>query len=91
MKLVTISEAKAKLSALIDSVEKGEQVLIMRGSRPAVTLTPVCEDELQLRPDFSTKALNSFEEEIQSERKHKKLILVGKSTKEAAQALKRMA
>ena len=41
MKMVTISEAKSKLSALIESAEHGEQVLILRGSRPAVTLIPI--------------------------------------------------
>ncbi len=50
MKTVTISEAKAKLSGLVEAAQNGEQVLIMRGSRPAVTLVPVHEEDLVIWP-----------------------------------------
>ncbi len=33
MKLVTVSQAKSKLSSYIKSAEEGEQVVIMRGSK----------------------------------------------------------
>ena len=90
MKMVTVSEAKSKLSALINSAEHGEQVLIMRGSRPSVTLTPVDEDAICLSPEFSAKALHAFEDEIASERKARKLTRLGSSPKEAGQTLKRV-
>ena len=50
MKTVTISEAKAKLSGLVEAAQNGEQVLIMRGSKPAVTLMPVQEEDLVIWP-----------------------------------------
>lgn len=88
--MVTVSEAKSKLSALIDSAEHGEQVLIMRGSRPSVTLIPVDEGEICLSPEISAKALHSFEDEIAKERKSGKLVRLGKFPKEAINALKRL-
>lgn len=63
MKMVTISEAKCKLSALIEAAEADEEILIFRGSRPAVMLRPVSEDDVTLAPQFSEKALDSFERE----------------------------
>jgi prevent-host-death family protein len=90
MKIVTISEAKSKLSSLIDSVEHGEQVLIMRGSHPAVTLTPVSEEDLSFSPEFSLKTLHSFESEIAAERKAGKLVPLGKNSEEAANALRKL-
>ena len=69
MKMVTISEAKSKLSALIEAAEAGEEVLIFRGSRPALMLRPVSEDDVMLAPEFSEKTLDSFEREIERDRK----------------------
>ena len=56
MKLVNISQAKAQLSALIEAAEKGEQIVIMRGSRPAVTLLRVTELDISLHPEISGSA-----------------------------------
>ena len=90
MKLVTISDAKATLSALIDAAQRGEQVLIMRGSHPAVTLVPVSEDQIHLSPQFSKETINKFEAEIQAEKKSGKLIPLGKSTREAGISIKKI-
>ena len=38
---MNIAEAKAKLSELIAAAEKGEEVIIARGGRPAVRLVSV--------------------------------------------------
>jgi prevent-host-death family protein len=40
MKTVTVHKAKTNLSQLIADVEAGEDVVIMRGSEPAVRLVP---------------------------------------------------
>lgn len=40
MKSVTVHKAKTTLSQLIAEVEAGEEVLITRGSEPAVRLVP---------------------------------------------------
>jgi prevent-host-death family protein len=69
MKTYTISEAKAKLSALVQAAEEGQEILIMRGSKPAVTLTPVSEDELSFWPQVPESALADFDREIEADRK----------------------
>ena len=38
---VNIAEAKARLSGLIAAAERGEEVIIARGYRPAVRMVPI--------------------------------------------------
>jgi prevent-host-death family protein len=57
MKTYTMSDAKTNLSALVEEAEHGEQVLIMRGSKPAVILVPVSEDQLSFAPMGMTASL----------------------------------
>ena len=90
MKLVTVSDAQANLSALIEAAENGQQVLIMRGSRPAVTLTPVTEDDLEITPRIPESALADFEAEVEADRKSGKLGLLGSSVREAAGNLRQL-
>jgi len=88
MKTFTISEAKAKLSALVAAAERGEEILIMRGAKPAVTLTRVLEEDLAIWPKVPMSALDSFEQEIQIDRKEGHLKLLGRDIPAAAKALK---
>jgi prevent-host-death family protein len=88
MKTVTISEAKAKLSFLIEAATRGEEVLIMRGSKPAVTLTPVSEADLSLWPAIPGSALAGFEAEIEADREAGELKLLGHGAAAAAKVLK---
>lgn len=89
MTTVTISEAKAKLSALVEAAERGEDVLILRGAKPAVTLTPVTADDLALWPAVPSRALGGFAAEIEAERKAGSLVPLGKSPAAAARKLRR--
>jgi prevent-host-death family protein len=41
MTVVTVQQAKAQLSKLIARAEAGEEIIIARGGRPAIKLTPV--------------------------------------------------
>ncbi len=57
MKTASVAEAKAHLSALLGSVEAGEEVLITRRGKPVGRLTAVRED----RPSrFDMTALRNF-------------------------------
>jgi prevent-host-death family protein len=78
MRTFTISEAKAKLSALVQAAEEGQEILIMRGSKPAVTLTPVTEDELSYWPQVPKAALADFDREIEADRKAGELKPLGR-------------
>ena len=88
MKLVNVSQAKAQLSSLIEAAELGEQVLIMRGSRPAVTLMRVTEEDLSFHPEVPVEALKDFEAEIERERGDAGLLNLGSTATEAASQLK---
>ncbi len=90
MKLVTVSQAKSKLSAYIKSAEEGEQVVIMRGSKPAVLLRPISEDELSAVPDIPASALAEFDTEIERDRKAGKLVNLGNTPSKAVAALRRL-
>ena len=90
MKLVTVSQAKSKLSSYIASAEQGEEVVIMRGSKPAVILRPISENELSAAPEIPASALAEFDAEIERDRKAGRLVKLGDTPKEAIAALKRL-
>ena len=89
MKLVNISQAKTHLSSLIEAAEQGEEVMILRGSRPAVTLLKVTEADLHFNPEISMKGLEEFDSEIERDRREGALLFLGKTGSEAVDALKR--
>jgi antitoxin (DNA-binding transcriptional repressor) of toxin-antitoxin stability system len=89
MKMVTVSQAKSQLSAYIKFAEAGEQVVIMRGSKPAALLRPISEKDLNLAPELSLSTLGAFEKEIAHERKKGSLRKLGNKPAEAAEALGR--
>ena len=89
MKLVNISQAKTHLSSLIEAVEQGEEVMILRGSRPAVTLLKVTEADLHFNPEISMKGLEEFDSEIEKDRREGALVYLGDTGSQAVDALKR--
>ena len=89
MKLVNISQAKTHLSSLIEAAEQGEEVMILRGSRPAVTLLKVTEADLHFNPEISMKGLEEFDSEIERDRKEGALVFLGDTGSQAVDALKR--
>jgi len=90
MKLVTVSQAKSKLSSYIKSAEEGEEVVIMRGSKPAVILRPISEDDLSAVPEIPISALAEFDAEIERDRKAGRLVKLGDTPEEAIAALRRL-
>jgi antitoxin (DNA-binding transcriptional repressor) of toxin-antitoxin stability system len=89
MKLVNISQAKTHLSSLIEAAEQGEEVMILRGSRPAVTLLKVTEADLHFHPEISMKGLEEFDSEIERDRREGALVYLGHTGSQAVDALKR--
>lgn len=53
MRAVTIREAKARLNELVEAAIRGEQVVLMRGSKHVAALVPVSSEELELPPRLS--------------------------------------
>jgi antitoxin (DNA-binding transcriptional repressor) of toxin-antitoxin stability system len=89
MKLVNISQAKTHLSSLIEAAERGEEVMILRGSRPAVTLVKVTEADLHFHPEIPAKSLEEFDAEIESDRSEGELAFLGNTGSQALDALGR--
>jgi prevent-host-death family protein len=65
MKVNTVTEAKAQLSALIERVLKGEEIIIARAGKPVAVLVPFeagkrprtpgrWKGEVQIADDFDT-------------------------------------
>ena len=89
MKLITVSQAKSRLSSYIKSAERGEQVVILRGSKPAVMLKPISEDDLDVIPEISPSAAAAIEAEIEQDRKAGRLLKLGDTPEEAVATLRR--
>lgn len=53
MKAVTIREAKARLNALVEAAERGEQVVLMRGSKHVAAIVPLSADALEIAPSLT--------------------------------------
>ena len=53
MRAVTIKEAKAKLNELIEAATRGEDVVLLRGSRHVAAIIPITEADLDLRVSLS--------------------------------------
>ena len=45
MKAVTIRDAKARLNALVEAAERGEHVVLMRGSKHVAAIVPLSADD----------------------------------------------
>ncbi len=68
MKAVTIREAKARLNALVEAAERGEQIILMRGSKHVAALVPVSADDLELTPRLSDAQADRLWRQIHEER-----------------------
>jgi antitoxin (DNA-binding transcriptional repressor) of toxin-antitoxin stability system len=77
------------LSSLIEAAERGEEVMILRGSRPAVTLVKVTEADLHFHPEIPAKSLEEFDAEIERDRSGGELAFLGNTGSQALDALSR--
>src|SRR5512137_1306969 len=68
MHTVTIREAKAKLNALVDAAERGEQVVLMRGSRLVAAIVPVSADDVELAARLTDPQAERLWKQIEGER-----------------------
>ncbi len=67
MRAVTLREAKARLNELVEAATRGEQVVLMRGSKHVVALVPVSDDELELAPRLSDPQAERFWQRLASD------------------------
>ena len=62
----SVSEARRNLSALIELARKGEDVVIIRDSKPVAALRPIDESDLELKPEITDA---QFERLVEWDRK----------------------
>lgn len=48
MQAVTIREAKARLNALVEAAERGEQIVLMRGAKHVALIVPLSEEDIEV-------------------------------------------
>jgi len=53
MHAVNIKEAKARLNELVDAAVRGDQVVLMRGSKHVAAIVPITADDLELSARIS--------------------------------------
>ena len=68
MEAVTITEAKARLNALVEAAERGEQVILMRGSKLVAAIVPVSADDFDLAPRITDAQAERLWRQIRAER-----------------------
>ncbi len=69
MQAVTIREAKARLNALVEAAERGEQVVLMRGAKHVALIVPLSEADLEVSPRLTDSQAERFWRQIAVERK----------------------
>jgi len=69
MQAVTIREAKARLNALVEAAERGEQVVLMRGSKLVAAIVPVSADEVELGPRLSDPQAERLWGQLEAQRR----------------------
>lgn len=90
MQAVTIREAKAQLNALVEAAERGEQVVLMRGSRHVAQIIPLSAEDLEVAPRLGDRQAERLWREIATESRHGAGI-VSESPEEAVALLARRA
>jgi prevent-host-death family protein len=68
MRAVTIRDAKAHLNALVEAAERGEQVILMRGSKHVAAIVPLSEEDLELRPQITDPQAERLWNRLEAER-----------------------
>ena len=69
MHAVTIREAKARLNALIEAAERGEQVVLMRGAKHVAAIVPLSADDLEVSSRITDAQAERLWRQIAEERR----------------------
>lgn len=77
MHAVTIKAAKAHLNRLVEAATRGEQVVLMRGSKHVAAIVPVSEDDLELSPRLADEQAERLWRRIAEDRARGKLLIFG--------------
>ena len=73
---MTIREAKARLNALVEAAERGEQVVLMRGSTLVAAIVPLSAADLELPPRLTDPQAERLWRRLHEERRDGSSILL---------------
>ena len=68
MRVVTTREAKARLNELVEAATRGEQVVLMRGSKLVAAIVPVSAEQFELAPKLTDAQAERLWRQIRAER-----------------------
>jgi prevent-host-death family protein len=68
MRAVTIREAKARLNALVEAAERGEQVVLMRGAKHVAAIVPLTAEDLEFSSALTDAQAERFWRDLHRER-----------------------
>jgi antitoxin (DNA-binding transcriptional repressor) of toxin-antitoxin stability system len=69
MQAVTIREAKARLNALVEAAEHGEQVVLMRGAKHVALIVPLSVKDLEVAPRLTDTQAGRLWAQLAAERR----------------------
>ncbi len=76
MQSMTIREAKARLNALVEAAERGEQVVLMRGSKHVARIVPLSEEDLEVSPRLTDAQAERLWARLAAERRNGRSLVV---------------
>jgi prevent-host-death family protein len=76
MEAVTIREAKARLNALVEAAERGEQVVLMRGSKLVAAIVPISAHDLELASSLTDPQAERLWRQLSDERRDGSSVLL---------------
>lgn len=69
MEAVNIREAKARLNALVEAAERGEQVVLMRGSKLVAAIVALSAEDVEIAPRLTDGQAQRFWRRLANERR----------------------
>ncbi len=84
MQAVTIREAKARLNALVEAAERGEQVVLMRGAKHVALIVPLTEADLEVSPRLTDAQAERLWRQIAAERRDGASVVMENAAKAVA-------
>jgi antitoxin (DNA-binding transcriptional repressor) of toxin-antitoxin stability system len=75
MQAVTIREAKARLNALVEAAQRGEQIVLMRGATHVAAIVALSADDLEIAPRLSDGQAERLWRELATERANGKTVV----------------
>ncbi len=69
MRAVTIREAKARLNELVEAASRGEQVVLLRGSKHVAAIVPISAEDLEVSPRLTDGQAERLWRELAAQRR----------------------